>query len=235
MSGVFRILLLVCFFAWPALAGAGDVTRLIVRESAPGIEPVQHRILVRPDFMRMDIVGDDSGFLLLDRKKRLIHDINLDDHTDLLISQNAISLKPPAAFENETTVVQGGPLPAIAGHPTRHYRISTNGTVCHDIVVLDGALQDAARALIEFAEVLASEQAIGLAATPEPFTSDCELSSFVFQPGREYRQGFPVREQDWRGRLRELTDFEQAYSADAALFVVPQGLRTLTMEEMRGN
>ncbi|RTZ61177.1 MAG: hypothetical protein DSZ33_01545 [Gammaproteobacteria bacterium] len=234
MSDVLRILLLACCLSQTAVADRSETARIVVRENMPGSEPVEHRILVSPDFMRMDIVGDNSGYLLLDRKKRLIHNINLEDNTDLLISKSEISLKPPVPFENETTEVEGGPLPAIAGHPTRHYRISTNHAVCHDIVVLDGALQDAARALTELNEVLASEQAVGLATAPKEFVNDCELAASVFEPGRQYRRGFPVREQDWRGRLRELIDFEESFNADAGLFTVPDGLETMTMEEIRG-
>lgn len=219
-----------------ASAFAGDETaaRLIIRETAPGAEPVQHRILVNHDFLRMDIVGDKSGFLLLDRKQRLIHNINLDDNTDLLINKNQVTLAPPAVFAHKTVALKAT-LPKIDGHVTRRYQISTNQTLCHDVVVVEGILKDAAKAMMEFADALSSEQAIGLAATPKEFVNECELATGVFEPGREYARGFPVREQDWRGRLRELVDYDEHYKADASLFTVPDGMLTMNMQEMRAN
>ncbi len=229
------ILAILCgFLASPAIASDITVTRLVVRETAPGSSPVENRITVSRDFMRMDVVGDDSGFLLLDRKKHIVHNVNFDDNTDLLIEKGAISLAAPVPFEQKSIEQSGDKLPRISGHATRRYQISTNQTVCHDVVVIEDVLKDAAKAMMEFADVLSSEQAVGLAATPKEFVSECELATSVFEPGREYAKGFPVREQDWRGRLSELVDYDENLVVDSSLFSVPEGLNAITMQEMRG-
>ena len=56
--------------------------------------------------------------------------------------------------------------PRVAGKQPVHRRFITNEVVCHEAVVVPGLLEEAARALIEYEETLASRQQENLAIMP---------------------------------------------------------------------
>lgn len=190
-------------------------------ESEPGLAPYRTRMLVTPDFVRIDD-GDDAGdFVLYDRNTQIVQSVAHADRSVLKIVRRPVTVPVPDVFELDEQAEQDPQAPTIDGKAPVHHRFSTNGKTCYEVIAVAGLLEDARLAMIEYARTLAGEQALNLEKTPPEYRDDCMLSNLVFAPERHLEAGFPIREWDDRGYERALIDFKTDASFDAALFRIP--------------
>lgn len=191
------------------------------------------RMLVTPAYLRIDGGKDDAGdFILLDRAARTIYSVNKTDRTVLVIKPLPVTLAAPTPFNN-TVKEEAGAYPEVGGRPVRHYVLSTNGRQCDEVFAADGFLPDAAAALREYMQVLAGEQAAAAANAPPGVESACDLADNVFVPDRTLAYGFPVRQQDATGRIRQLVNYDVHFTPDPKLFVLPPDYRRYTTGQER--
>lgn len=215
----------------PAPGAAATVLYFVDREK--DAEPYQTRMIVTERFLRIDDGTDTGDYLLYDRRSRTISSVVPADSRILIIPPKAVALAPPAEFRHEI-VREASRLPDIGGHPVAHYRLLTNGKLCYDLYAAEGLLPEATRALAEYREALAGEQATMVPRMPKELRSDCDLANHVFLPARHLAHGLPVRYTDMTGRTSELVNFQTDFAADPALFRLPDSYRRITIEELRG-
>jgi len=231
-------------FLGPALAlslaacnsGAGpSATVLTFMEREGGAEVfVTTRMLVTPQFLRIDDGEGTADFVLYDRSARVIYSSTADTRSILVVPAAAVDIEPPVALTNEVETFQPDGNPSPVGEKVRGLRLRTNGQTCWELVVADGVADDARRALAEFARALAGEHARVLALTPPDLRSACGMANDVFDPARQYADGFPVRSKDMRGNQRLLTAVQNAVSVDPALFELPSGYRRISVSQLQG-
>ncbi len=200
-------------------------TVVYLRESEPGIEPYATRMIVTPDFLRMDDGQDDGDYLLYDRRSRTIHSVSHGDRTVLDIPFHAVEMEPPPGLERITRRTVDEQAPAVGGRQPVQQKDFVNARLCMETVSAPGLLDDARRALKEYREALAGEQARNLYKTPPELRDPCMLSNLVFHPGKGLEEGFPLYERNQAGQTRELTDFERNRRVKSSLFDLPEGYR----------
>lgn len=214
----------------PAEKGQGSIVYFLEQE--PGVAAYRTRMLTSGDFLRID-EGDQSGdFMLFNRRERTIYSINSEDRRILVIKPKKFSVDPPSRFEHRVEKDDHF-FPAIGGNTVTHYRHYTNEQLCYELYAAKGLLPDALEVMREYLVVLAAEQAVMLAVTPEELQTVCAAANHVFLPTRHLQHGFPVRQLDMDGRSRELLDYEIGVSLSAKLFQLPEGYQYFSMEEMR--
>ena len=129
------------------LLGAGTLhaaDMIVVRyvDQDPGDPPYLTRILVTPDFLRMDGGEDDGDFVLLDRRQRQVINVMRDSRLAMVFRPGVLPPKP-AGWKPR--------LDAQAGAPgTRRFSLVLNDVVCSEGVAAAAAAPDAARAMAEF-------------------------------------------------------------------------------------
>ncbi|MBD3618398.1 MAG: hypothetical protein HUJ28_02870 [Chromatiales bacterium] len=191
------------------------------QESEPGIEPYPVRMLVTPGFLRIDDGVDDGGFVLYDRSSRQIYSVSHEARQILFIEHRDIAIEPPHALVDEVAVSSDPQAPTIGGRAPMQVELTTNGELCHELVAVEGLLEEARLALIEYHETLAGEQAVNLNKTPVEYQTDCMLSSLVFGATRYLDHGFPIQERSYNGYTRALVDYEEYAELSPELFVLP--------------
>lgn len=210
-----------------------ETTALYFSEQAPEGETFATRMLVTDRYLRIDYGVDSDDFILFDRKLPTIFSVNHNDKTIMVIKPAPIRLEKPARFEHRTEKTNDTP-PAVGGKPVTHYRLSTNGELCFDVFAAKDLLPTAVAALREYHLSIAGEHAAAMTDAPPEAKTDCDLANFVFAPTRYLEHGFPIRQQDLGGNVRQLVDFKQNLKIDDKLFNLPAGYRQYSPAELRG-
>lgn len=202
-------------------AGNKTMTRVDYRDKDPGSDPYLTRLLVTPNFMRIDYGNDTDDFILLDRKSGKVFNVMRDRKETLELAPGKVDLKKPLVWQvREDVRKQSGGLNAA--------KIYVNNVLCSEVEAAPGVLPDVVKALGEYRSALEATQARTYSATPSELQAECELAQNVFETQRELRFGLPVKELYKNGRSRELVNHRSVTLAPQ-LFVLPTGYRTWSL------
>lgn len=203
--------------------GNKTMTRVDYRDRDPGSEAYLTRLLVTPNFMRIDYGNDADDFILLDRKSRKIFNVMRDRKEILELVPGKVELKKPLVWQVREDI-----QPQSRG--LRAAKIYVNDVLCSEVEAAPGVLPDVVKALGEYRSALEATQARTYAATPSELQAECDLAQNVFETQRELRFGLPVKELYKSGRSRELIG-QRAETLAPALFQLPSGYRTWTLSQ----
>jgi len=205
---------------------------LTFSESEPDGEPYPVRMLVTEKFLRIEDGDGKAGYILFDRAARIIYSVNHEARTLLVLQAQSVKPDLPRKFEHRVER-DAATFPAVDGKTVTHYRLVTNGEHCFDVYAADGLLPQALAALREYHEALAFEQAAMQASVPATFQSACDLADYVFLPARHLAHGFPVRQVNRAGVMRQLTDFKTGVPVEPKLFELPKDYQRIAPVELR--
>jgi hypothetical protein len=180
----------------------------------PGAPPYATRILVTPDFMRMDSGEDAGDFTLLDRRKRVVINVMHESGLAMVFAPGTLPPKPVGwnARLAEGRAERGG----------RRFTLTVKSVVCSEGIAVRHAM-DAARAMAEMKAILAATQYRVWKASPPDLQHDCDLANQVWNSGTTLTLGLPLEEREFTGRSRELEN-ETQLPVNPGLFRVPEGL-----------
>lgn len=223
----------------PVETTAAPAVAVYFVEHEPGFEPARTRMIITRDFLRIDGGRKGRDFVLYDRARRTIYNVSAADSLILVMGPRPVNAAPPMRLKHNIERDRTA-APDVGGIPVAHYRLRTNGKLCYDLYAADGLLPEAVKALREYREILAGEQALAMEVTPRAMQTPCDLANNVFAPARYLAHGFPIRvaETDGRAadreRITELVDYETDFEAAADMFRLPESYRRLTLQELRG-
>jgi hypothetical protein len=212
---------------------ATEETRNIVmmfQEQERGVDTYLSRVIVTPEYLRMDDGSAEGDFILYDRKSRMIQSVAHDDANVLQIQFHEVDIKPPFLLNMEARIIEDDSAPLIGGNKPVQYIIMVNNERCYDVMLVPGLLEDGARAMAEYLEALAGEQARNLYKTPVEYQSACILSNTIFHAGDYLEKGFPIQESSVTGYERQLVDYQVNQELDGGLFRTPENYRSFSLE-----
>ena len=183
----------------------------------PGDPPYSTRILVTPDFMRMDGGEDDGDFVLMDRQRRLVMNVMRANKLAMRFTPGTLPPKP-AGWKPQIDVRE-------AARGTQAYRLMVKGAVCSEGVAARNAAPDAARAMAELKALLAITQYRVWKDSPREMQHDCDLANQVWETGMTLKLGLPLEARE-TGRTRQL-ESESKQPLQPELFRVPDGLTAI--------
>ena len=196
------------------MAHAADMIALRYVDQDPGSPPYLTRILVTPDFLRMDSGRDDDDFVLLDRRKRTVINVLRSSGTAMVFVPGKLPPKPADwASTLETHATPRG----------QAFKLTVKGQVCSEGVAARSAAPDAARAMAELKAVLAVTQYRVWEASPADLRYDCDLANHVWDLGATLSIGLPLDEREFSGRSRKI-ESESREPYQPALFRIPKGM-----------
>ena len=181
----------------------------------PGDPPYRTRILVTPDFMRLDDGNDDGDFVLLDRRRQKVINVMHGNQLAMVFTPGTLPPKP-AGWKPRLDV-----QPAARGG--RRFSLTVKGVVCSEGVAALRAAPDAARAMAELKAVLAAMQYRVWKDSPSAIQHDCDLANQVWESEATLRLGLPLEEREFTGRTRQF-ESESKQPLQPELFRVPAGM-----------
>lgn len=196
-------------------AHAADMIALRYVDQDSGSAAYPTRILVTPNFMRMD-GGEDAGdFVLLDRRQHKVIHVAHDNNMAMVFKRGKLPAKP-ANWKPQLDTRK-------TGRGTRTYTLTVEGVVCSEGVAAKLAAPDAARAMAEFKAVLASMQYRVWKESPASMQHSCDLANQVWETGSTLKLGLPLDEREFTGRTRKF-ESENRLPLNPELFRVPNGM-----------
>lgn len=217
-----------------APAASATVTVLHYQEQEAGTDSYPVRVLVNPEYLRIDDGYAESDFTLLDRAARTVSSVSHQDRNILVIPHTPVEKQLPADIHLDLEQAIDTDAPRVAGRQPVHMRFIANTAVCHEAVIVPGLLADVVEALIEYEEILGSRQQENLSIIPESLQTACFLTRYVYAPARHLRQGFPIREWDADGYRRTLVDYSEAERVAGELFRLPEAYQRYSLGEVAG-
>ena len=224
------LLLLLCFSV--TLAQAGDdisTDRLVYRVLTQGEQAPQfNRILVNRHHVRLDDGSGRDGFLLYDRKEKVIYSVNPEDRTTLEIAPKPVKLEPVEGLKTEVKKKVHEKAPMIGGSRPVHVELLANGQSCEKRIVVAGPMKRALEGLREYHRTLSYQQRASLGAIPADMQNDCDLALHVYHSDLLLQEGMAI--QRWgQGQHEELVDFAEGESMSRKLFELPKEFRRRAM------
>jgi len=192
---------------WQEQNKSVDALNLEFLEQEEGIDPYHVRMLVTPEFLRMDEGKDSDNFLLFDRQAKNIYSVTHHDKRILKIPHRENIIRQESTLDLGITENNVENMPVFAGKKPQHLTFTANKKTCYDVITVD-VLPEAVQAMREYLMTLAGEQIANLNKTPVEMRSDCMLANLIYEPVRHLDYGFPLREWDYKGYVRELVNFK---------------------------
>jgi hypothetical protein len=199
-------------------AHAADMTVVRYLDQDPGDPPYTTRILVTPDFLRMDGGEDDGDFVLLDRRQRRVINVMRDNKLAMVFAPGTLPERASAGKARLAT------RPGAAG--TRRFTLTLNGVVCSEGVAAPRAAPDVARAMAMLKSVLAATQYRVWRDSPRELQHDCDLANQVWDAETTLKLGLPLEEREFSGRSRQF-ESQATEALRPALFRVPEGIASI--------
>ena len=196
------------------MAGLRHMTELRYIDQDPGDPPYATRILVTPDYLRMDTGEDDGDFVLLDRRQHKVFNVMRESRLAMVFVPATLPPRPES-WKSRLLV-----KPHAKG--AQRYRLLVNGQTCSEGVADRHAVPDAARAMAELKTVLAATQYRVWRDTPVELRHDCDLANLVWEADSTLRMGLTLEEREFSGRSRMLQG-RSSVPLKPELFRLPDG------------
>lgn len=199
-------------------AHAADMIAIRYVDQDPGDPSYVTRILVTPDFMRMDS-GDDGGdFVLLDRRQRKAINVMRDSKLAMVFTSGVL---PPKPADWNARLIAGKVERGI-----QRFTLTVKDVVCSEGIAARRAAPDAARALAELKSILAATQYRVWKNSPRDMQHACDLANQVWETGTTLKLGLPLEEREFTGRTRQF-ESESRQPLQPGLFRVPDGMAVI--------
>lgn len=229
-SFLYRVLMMVSMLLLVSCQdGANKATVIYFTEQDAGTEAYDTRMLVTRDYLRIDHGKDDSGYILLDRKKQIINSVSVEERRILVIRKLATGFNKDSTLVHEARLQDDQP-PKVDGKTVKHYQLLTNKNKCYELFAARGLLPEAVKALQEYRMILAGEHARTATGMPQELRSDCNFANHIVVPDRHLRLGFPVLMIDMTGRKRQLKDFRKNQQVSKELFQLPADYKSFGVQ-----
>jgi len=209
--------------ATAALENTTQVSMLFYEEQEAGTDLYPVRVLVSPEFLRLDDGYAESDFVLLDRHEKTIFSVSHEDGSIMVIENSPNDATLPADINLTVIRTPDKEAPMIAGNQPEHLQYLANGETCFQSVTVSGVLETAVAAMAEFAELLADRQLNNMQAVPLNMQTPCFLSRYAYAPAWHLQYGLPLQEWDSSGYKKSLVDFSDDEAMPLTLFKLPAG------------
>lgn len=199
------------------------VLTVMFHEQEPGIETYASRMLLSKGFLRMDSGQDQDSFLLFDRKTLVIHSLNYNDGSHMLMQALEARL-PESKLSSRTEKQVLSDAPAISGVKPVKHQYFVDEQLCKTSINVKGFLTELVEVLAEFEQAVVQQNLQTLDNIPQEILSGCYMANNYHQAARYLDEGFPLFVQDYLGRSRQMVSFEHT-EKPASLFSIPEGYR----------
>jgi hypothetical protein len=213
--------LLALLLCLPLVALAASMDEVDYQDQDPGAAPYPTRILVTPDFLRMDSGEDAGDFILLDRKARTVYNVVRGDQRIFRYDARPVKLAKPVPWKITENVTQ------LAGN-TRKFSLSVNGKACMEITAAPTLQPDTAAALVTYYATLAAVEADTWQRTPPDVRDPCDLAQHVLDYRRVLRYGLPLKAVYANGRSRHYIA-HRSLPENPALFQLPTSYKVIVL------
>jgi len=214
---------------------AQQVYQLTYIEREPGTDEYAVSMLISDRYIRIDEVGENSGFIIYDDMKKIIYSVGHQDKSILVIKQHKFSEKnSPVKARVEYTQLTDAPT--VSDKHIFNYRVSVNtgsGVVdeketCTEIQLVEGLLPEVRGILQNYQKVISGQQVKMTDNKITKMQGSCFYADQIYNTGAYYEKGLPIQEWHSNQHSKMLTTYKKIY-VDANRFKIPEDYRQFSI------
>ena len=235
-------LLLILLFVFPLVVIAKaqqsndsnlqQVYELQYIEREQGVDDYETTMLVSDRYIRIDEVGEDSGFIIYDDKNKIIHSISHLDKSILIIKEYVFMEKDsPVKYELE--YLQLADAPTISDKNIFNYRVYTgeeNEETCTEIQLVENLLPEVTALLRNYQKIVSGQQVKMTDNKITDMQTACYFVDQIYNTGAYYEKGLPVQEWHSNEHSRILTSYKEIFVSKEK-FTIPKNYRQFSIDK----
>ena len=220
-----------CFIGLACLLGVSCVSAATLIEQ----RDQESTTIMYVDGVQMRVQAPaDQSYVLMNLGEKTYFVVNPDEKMVMDMTETVWSLQNSKSKDDKAKVNasldKAGAGPTIAGYETEHFILKANGRYCQDLFVSREAFDDSGLDEV-WAEYGQNMKEMGVDSDDA-----CDIAEIkVFDPGKH---GWPLKTMykkgEHAGQFEEVLRIEQGVDLPAGGFVVPDGYRVVSMQEMMG-
>ena len=212
-----------------------EVYQLSYIEREPGTDEYEVTMLVSDRYIRIDEVGEESGYIIYDDKLKVIYSVAHQDQSILVIKQHEFSEKD-SPVKAKVEYLPLADAPSVSGKSIFNYRvfINTGAAVvdgeetCTEIQLVEDLLPDVRKILRNYQMVVSGQQVKMVDNKITEMQTACFYVDQIYNSGAYYEKGLPIQEWHSNERSKMLTTYNKI-SVDADKFKIPENYRKFSV------
>jgi|GEM_PF-1435322 len=212
-----------------------EVYQLTYIEREPGTDEYEVTMLVSDRFIRIDEVGEESGYIIYDDKKRVIYSVGHQDQSILVIKQHEFS-ENDSPVKSNVEYLQLADAPTVSGKNIYNYRvfIKTGAGVvdeeetCTEIQLVEDLLPEVRMILQNYYKVVSGQQVKMVDNKITEMQTSCFYVDQIYNSAAYYEKGLPIQEWHSNERSKILRTYNKI-SVDPDKFKIPKNYRQFSV------
>lgn len=201
-------------------------------EREPGVDDYEVTMLVSDRYIRIDEVGDTSGFIVYDDKEKTIYSVSNTEKSVLVIKQHPISAAD-SPVKAEVEYLQLADAPTVSGKEIYNYRVYVEDEAeitCLEVQLVENILPDARVLLQNYQAVIAGQQ---VKLTDNKISAEqtaCYFVDQIYNMGAYYEKGLPIQEWHSNERSKILTSYKRVH-VEQEKFIIPEKYKKFSVDK----
>lgn len=208
-----------------------DVYQLSYIEREPGVDDYEVTMLVSDRYVRVDEVGENSGYIIYDDEQRKIFSVSHFDKSVLVINEYPFTEKD-SPVKSEVEYLELADAPSVSGKTIYNYRVFTgkkeNEETCAELQIVEGLLPGVAELLRNYQVVVSGQQVRMTDNVVNDIQSPCYFVDQIYNTGAYYEKGLPIQEWHSNERSKILTTYKKVKVATEK-FSFPEDYRQFSV------
>ena len=201
-------------------------------EREPGVDDYEVSMLVTDRYIRIDEVGESSGFIIYDDKKKSIYSVSHHDQSILVINEYEFAdTDSPVKYEVE--YLQLADAPKVAGFNIFNYRVFTGKEdkeeTCMEIQLVENLLPKVSRLLKNYQTVISGQQVKMSDNKVSDMQTACFFIDQIYNKGQYYDKGFPIQEWHSNERSKILSSYKKV-EVNSNKFIIPEDYKQFSID-----
>lgn len=212
-----------------------EVYQLTYIEREPGTDEYEVAMLISDRYIRIDEIGEDSGYIIYDDEKKVIYSVGHQDKSVLVIKQHKFS-EDSSPVKANIEYLQLADAPSVSGKNIFNYRVFINtgaGVVdeeetCTEIQLVEGLLPEVRKILRNYQMVVSGQQVKMVDNKITEMQTACFYVDQIYNSGAYYEKGLPIQEWHSNEHSKILTTYNKI-TVDADKFKIPENYRQFSI------
>jgi len=225
-------LLCVLSFSTSA-ADKEEVYKLSYIEREPGTDEYEVIMLVSDRYIRVDEVGEETGFIIYDDKEKTIYSVSHHDQSVLVIKEHVFS-ESDAPVKSVVEFLELADAPKVSGKMIFNYRVfitndkDKSEETCLEVQLVEGLMPKARKILMNYQKVVSGQQVKMVDNKITEMQTACFYVDQIYNSGAYFEKGLPIQEWHSNERSKILTGYKKV-SVDSEKFKLPEGYRQFSI------
>jgi len=201
-------------------------------EREPGVDDYEVNMLVTDRYIRIDEVGETSGFIIYDDKKKSIYSVSHHDQSILVINEYEFAdTDLPVKYEVE--YLQLADAPKVAGSNIFNYRVFTGKEdkeeTCMEIQLVENLLPEVSRLLRNYQVIISGQQVKMSDNKVSDMQTACFFIDQIYNKGQYYDKGLPIQEWHSNERSKILSSYKKV-EVNSNKFIIPEDYKQFSID-----